>query len=174
MSQDRRVRAVSSALMTLIIFLAVPYLSSPYIPAALTRLLEQSGIELQELVIQLMSFGLISAAITLVKGFVRKSSVINLGISMVQQGVGLILAILLLGLGDVGSLGVTSFTVNVVNTVNLVTLNFRAFIYFTMLTVLLGVLEAYLEWKEARIEEKSPEMIPPEPHELLQTAHTVD
>jgi hypothetical protein len=160
MSGDDRVGAVIGALLTLILFVGVPYLLPSYIPPDIAELLAQSGFDMQAFVNQIMILGVVTAALTLVKGFVGKASLISLVVSVAQNLASLVFTVVLLGVGDVGSLGLTSFTVSIENTTSHIVMDLRVFVYFTILLVGLRVVHAYLEWSEVRAALR-PGRIPP-------------
>jgi hypothetical protein len=116
---------------------------------------------MQSFINQIMIIGVITAALTLVKGFVGKASIISLLVSVAQNLASLVFTVVLLGVGDIGSLGLTSFTVSLENITSYIVMDLRAFIYFTVLVVGLRVVEAYLKWSEARAELTRPGRIPP-------------
>ena len=161
MSGNEKIGAIIGALITLILFVGVPYLLPTYIPADIAELLAQSGFEMQSFINQIMIIGVITAALTLVKGFVGKASIISLLVSVAQNLASLVFTVVLLGVGDIGSLGLTSFTVSLENITSYIVMDLRAFIYFTVLVVGLRVVEAYLKWSEARAELTRPGRIPP-------------
>lgn len=161
MSLNKRLRAMVGALVTLILFVVVPYTISPYLPPYISQLLAQSEFELQGFLNQIMILGAVTAAMTLVKGFVSEASKVSLVISVAQNLASLVFTAMLLGIGNMGSLGITYFTVRVENTTSHIAMNLRVFIYFTVLIVGLRVVEAYLVWDEARIEAMPPGRIPP-------------
>jgi len=121
-----------------------------YIPHDVAQLLAQSGFELRGFINQMMILGAVTAALTLVKGYVGKASPVSLIVSVAQNVASLAFMVVLLGVGDIGSLGITSFTLNVENATSRVVMDLRVFIYFTVLTVGLRLMEAYLGWSEAR------------------------
>jgi len=62
---------------------------------------------------------------------------------------------------NIASLGVTTITVAVENTTSHVVMDFSVFVYFTVLIVGLRVVEAYLDWSEAKTAAAPPGRIPP-------------
>ncbi|HEX9914727.1 MAG TPA: hypothetical protein VGB32_07395, partial [Candidatus Bathyarchaeia archaeon] len=121
----------------------------------------ESGFDLQGFINEVMILGAVTAALTLAKGFAGKASPVSLLINVAQNVATLVFMVVLLGAGDVSSLGVTSFTFSSENTTNYMVMDFRVFIYFTVLTVALRVVEVYLDWDEARVEAMPPGRIPP-------------
>jgi hypothetical protein len=161
MSGNEKLGAVIAALVTLILFVGVPYMLPEYLPPDIAQLLAQSGFELQGFINQIMILGAVTAALTLVKGFVGKASPISLVISVAQNLSSLAFMVVLLGAGNIASLGVTTITVAVENTTSHIVMDFSVFIYFTVLTVGLRVVEAYLDWSEAKAAAMPPGRIPP-------------
>ena len=161
MSRNEVTSAIVKAMITLILLVGVPYMLPAYIPEDVAQLMAESGFELQGFLNQIMLIGVVTVALTLVKGFVGKASTISLVISVAQNLASLVFTVVLLGIGNVASLGLTSFTVAVENTTSYVVMDLRAFIYFTVLIVGLRVAEAYLEWGEARAAAMPPGRIPP-------------
>lgn len=161
MSANEKLGAVIAALVTLILFVGVPYMLPGYMPPDISQLLAQSGFELQGFINQIMILGAVTAALTLVKGFVGKASPISLVISVAQNLSSLAFMVVLLGAGNIASLGVTTITVTVENTTSHIVMDFSVFVYFTVLIVGLRVVEAYLDWSEAKAALMPPGRIPP-------------
>jgi len=161
MSANEKLGAVIAALVTLILFVGVPYMLPQYLPTDIAQLLAQSGFELQGFINQIMILGAVTAALILVKGFVGKASPISLVISVAMNLASLVFIVVLLGAGDVASLGVTTFTVAVENTTSHIVMDFSVFVYFTVLTIVLRTVEAYLDWSEAKAAKMAPGRIPP-------------
>ena len=161
MSGNERMRAIIGAAVTLIFFVGAPYMLPKYLPPNIAQLLAESGFDLQGFINEIMILGAVTAALTLAKGFAGKASPVSLLINVAQNVATLVFMVVLLGAGDVSSLGVTSFTFSSENTTNYMVMDFRVFIYFTVLTVALRVVEVYLDWDEARVEAMPPGRIPP-------------
>jgi hypothetical protein len=160
-SGNERLGAIIGAAVTLILFVGAPYLLPEYLPSNVTQLLAESGFDLQGFINEVMILGVITAALTLAKGFLGKASPVSLLISVSQNLAGLAFMVVLLGAGDVSSLGVASFTFSSENTTNHIVMDLRVFLYVTFLTVALSVVETYLAWNEARIQAMPPGRIPP-------------
>ncbi len=67
--------AVISALITLVLFVGIPYLLPSYIPADLLVQVESSGFDLAGFTNQIMTIGAVTAGLTLAVGFVNPNSV---------------------------------------------------------------------------------------------------
>ncbi len=154
------VGAIISASLTLILFVGVPYMLPQYLPPDMMQTVIDSGFEYQRLLNQIMMVGGVTAALTLIKGFVDDSSVISLLVSVAQNVSTIIFTIVLLGAGDIASLGLTELTVEAEGYTSLIKMDMRIFITFTGVTVILKVIKSYLEWNEARIEASPPGRIP--------------
>ena len=150
-----------SALMTLILFVGIPYLLPNYIPPDLLVQLEQSGFDLARFSEQVMMIGVVTAGITLVGGFVNPTSIIALFVKIVQEGFSLILIVVFLGAGDIKSLGFTHFNIVNEGVQSIITMDLRVFVYISIATILLRVIKVYFEWEEARIEAAPPGRIAP-------------
>ena len=153
--------AVISAVITLILFVGIPYLLPGYIPPDLMTQIEQSGFNLDSFTSQIMIIGVATAALTLVGGFVEPTSIIALLVKMAQAGFSLILIIVFLGAGNIASLGYTEFRVAMQGVQSTITVDLRVFVYISIGTIFLKVLQVYLEWKEARVEAAPPGRIAP-------------
>lgn len=153
--------AVISAAITLILFVGIPYMLPSLIPADLAMQIEESGFDLAGLSNQIMIIGGLTAALTLVGGFVDPTSIISLLVKIAQAGFSLILIIMFLGAGDIMSLGLTQFDVVAEGIQNSITMDLRVFVYISIATILLKIIQVYLEWSEARIEAAPPGRIPP-------------
>ncbi len=153
--------AVISAVITLILFVGIPYLLPEYIPPDLMTQIEQSGFNLDSFTSQIMIIGVATAALTLVGGFAEPTSIIALLVKMAQAGFSLILIIVFLGAGNIASLGYTEFKVAMQGVQSTITMDLRVFVYISIGTIFLKVLQVYLEWKEARVEAAPPGRIAP-------------
>ena len=161
MSGNERIRAIIGAAVTLILFVGVPYVLPEYLPPDIAQLLAESGFDLQGFINEIMILGAVTAALTLAKGFAGKASPVSLLINVAQNVATLVFMGVLLGAGALSALGVTSFTFSSENTTNHIVMDFSVFIYFTVLTVALRVVEVYLDWDEARVQAMPPGRIPP-------------
>lgn len=148
--------AVISAGITLILFVGVPYMLPQYLPTDIMQSVVDSGFDLSGFLNQIMLIGGLTAALTLLKGFVDESSVISLLVSIAQNLSTIAFTVILLGAGNIASLGITELTVDMEGLTSVIRMDMRIFIYFTLLTVALKVVKSYLEWNEARIESAPP------------------
>ena len=159
--QSRKVGALISATITLILFVGIPYFLPSYITPELGDLLTESGIDLNTVLTQIMFIGVIATALTLLKGFVNTTSLTYLIVAVTQNIFTLVFAIVLLGVGNIAAMGLTEFTMSMGQVTNTIRMDLRVFIYLTFLTVGLRVLQIYLEWSEARNDAMPPGRIPP-------------
>jgi hypothetical protein len=159
--QSRKVGALISATITLILFVGIPYFLPSYITPELGDLLTESGIDLNTVLNQIMFIGVIATALTLLKGFVNTTSLTYLIVAVTQNIFTLVFAIVLLGVGNIAAMGLTEFTMSMGQVTNTIRMDLRVFIYLTFLTVGLRVLQIYLEWSEARNDAMPPGRIPP-------------
>ncbi len=160
MSQ-RQIGSIISALVTVIIFVGIPYMLSSYLPPDIAQMMTDASIEIPVFLNQMKILGGITAVITLVKGFVDKTSVAYLLASVVQNISALGFAVILLGAGDYASLGLTEFTVEMDGAVSQIVMDMRVFVYLTIGVVALRIIQSYLEWGEAKAEAAPPGRIPP-------------
>ena len=154
------VSAIISSSITLLLFVGIPYLLPDYLPADIMQSVVDSGFDLSGFMNQIMLIGAVTAAFTLVKGFVDEASVTSLLVSIAQNVSTIAFTVIFLGAGNVASLGITELTVDMEGLTSVITMDLRVFIYFTLLTVGLRVIKTYLEWNEARIEAAPPGRIP--------------
>ena len=153
--------AVISAAITLILFVGIPYLLPDYIPPDLVAQIEQSGFNLADFSNQIMMIGVVTAAFTLIGGFVNPTSVIALLVKIAQAGFSLVLIVVFLGAGNIASLGYTTFDVAMEGVQNSIAMDLRVFVYISIAAILLKVIHVYLEWNEGRIEAAPPGRIAP-------------
>jgi hypothetical protein len=156
-----RTGAVISAAITLILFVGIPYILPNYIPLDLALQIEQSGFDLEGFTYQIMIIGAVTAGLTLVGGFVDPTRIISLLVKMAQAGSSLIFMVLLLGAGNIMGLGYTEFDVATQGVQSNIAMDLRVFVYISIGTILLKVIQVYLEWNEVRIDTASPGRIPP-------------
>lgn len=153
--------AVISAAITLILFVGIPYLLPDYIPPDLAAQVEQSGFNLAEFTNQVMMIGVATAVLTLLGGFVDPTSVIALLVKIAQAGFSLVLIVVFLGAGDITSLGYTTFDVAMEGVQSSIAMDLSVFVYLSIATILLKVIQVYLEWNEERVEAAPPGRIAP-------------
>ena len=153
--------AVISAAITLILFVGIPYMLPSYIPPGLAVQIEQSGFDLSGFINQIMIIGGVTAGFTLVGGFVDPSSVIALVVKIAQAGSSLVFMVLLLGAGNIAGLGYTQFDIAMQGAQSSIAMDLRVFVYISIGTILLKIVQVYLEWNEARIEAAPPGRIAP-------------
>ncbi|TFH18992.1 hypothetical protein E4H04_01605 [Candidatus Bathyarchaeota archaeon] len=153
--------AVISAAITLILFVGIPYMLPSYIPPDLAVQIEQSGFDLAGFINQIMIIGAVTVGFTLVGGFVDPSSVIALVVKIAQAGSSLVFMVLLLGAGNIAGLGYTQFDIAMQGAQSSIAMDLRVFVYISIGTILLKVVQVYLEWNEARIQAAPPGRIAP-------------
>lgn len=150
------VGAAISALITLILFVGIPYMLPQYLPESIMQSVVESGFDLDGFLNQIMLVGGVTAVFTLAKGFVDDSSIISLLISITQNVSTVAFTVVLLGAGNLASLGIAEIPLEMEGLSGMIVMDLRVFIYFTLLTVALRVIKSYLEWNEARIEAAPP------------------
>ncbi len=148
--------AIISALITLVIFVGIPYMLPSYIPADLLAQVESSGFDLAGFTNQIMIIGAVTAGLTLGVGFVNPSSVLSLILRIAQAGLSLIFIVVFLGAGNIASLGYSEFDIAVEGLTSSIAMDLRVFVYLSIATILLKVVQVYLEWNEERIEASPP------------------
>jgi hypothetical protein len=156
-----KINAVISTIITLILFVGIPYILPSYIPPYLIAQIEQSGFDLASFIDQIMIIGALTATMTLVGGLVSPTSLIALLIKVAQAGFSLVLIAIFLGVGNIMNLGLAQFDVAMEGVQSNIILDLRVFVYVSIGTILLKVLQVYLEWKEARAEIAQPGRIAP-------------
>jgi hypothetical protein len=156
----KKIRPVVSAIITLILFVVVPYMLPEYIPPDVNQLIAESRIDLDWFLNEIMLVGAVTAAITLVKGLAGKTSTVWLLASLAQNVSSLVFTLILLGAGDIMSLGVVELTMVAENATNYITMNMRVIVYLSIEVVALSMIRSYLMWREARVEAAPPGRIP--------------
>ena len=156
----KKIRPFISAIITLILFVVVPYMLPEYIPPDINQLIAESGIDLDWFLNEIMLIGAVTAAITLVKGLAGKTSPVWLLASLAQNVSSLVFTLILLGAGDIMSLGVVELTMNTEKATNYIMMNMRVLVYLSIEVVALSMIRSYLLWREARIEAAPPGRIP--------------
>ncbi len=155
--------ALTSAVITLLIFTVIPLMAPQYLPPSYMETLARTGIDVPSFVNQLAIMGVAVAALTLVKGFVAPSSPIYLLTALVSSGLTFAFTVVTLSFGrleELGNLGLTTMNMEVQGSINAITLDFRLFVQLTALTVALKMVEAVFAYLEARKEVKAPEPLP--------------
>lgn len=156
----KKTRPIISAIITLILFVVVPYMLPEYIPPDVNQLIAESQIDLDWFLNQIMLVGAVTAAITLVKGLAGKTSSVWLLAALAQNVSSLVFTLILLGAGDIMSLGVVELTMDAENATNYITMNMRVLVYLSIEVVALSMIRSYLRWREACIEAAPPGRIP--------------
>jgi hypothetical protein len=158
---SRRLEAIISATITLILFVGVPYVLPDYIPEELAVQIEQSGFNLDSFSNQIMFIGAVTAGLTLLSGFVNPTSIIALLVNLAQACSSLIFIVVLLGVGNISGLGYTEFDIPMQGIHSKITMNLRVFVYISIATIALKMIQVYLSWNETRIEDAHPGRIAP-------------
>ncbi len=153
-------RVIISALITLVIFVGIPYIAPSYLSPETMAMAADYGFNLLSLFNQMMMIGAVTAALTLVKGFVDETNIISLLVNIIQNLSSLIFMFVLLGAGNIMSMGLTEFTIEQVGVTSITKMDLRVFIYFTFGTIGLKMIQFYLEWTEARRDAAPPGRIP--------------
>ena len=153
--------AVISAAITLVLFVGIPYLLPDYIPADLAMQIEESGFNIEAFTNQVMRIGVVTAAFTLIGGFVKPTSVIALLVKIAQASLSLILIVVFLGAGNIANLGYTTFDVAMEGVQSYIAMDLHVFVYISIGAILLKIVQVYLEWNEERIEAAPPGRIAP-------------
>ncbi len=142
--------AIVSALITLVIFVGIPYIAPSYLGPETTAMAADYGFDLPSLFSQMMMIGVVTAVLTLIKGFVDETNIISLIVTIAQNLSSLIFMVILLGAGNIMSMGLTELTIDQGSAISVIRMDLRVFIYFTFGTMGLKVIQSYLEWTEAR------------------------
>jgi len=152
--------AIISALITLVIYVGIPYIAPSYLTPESMTMAADYGFDLPMIFNQMMIIGVVTAALTLIKGFVDETSVISLLVTIGQNLSSLIFMVVLLGAGNILSMGLSEFSIEQQGVASLIRMDLRVFIYFTFGTIGLKVIQSFLEWTEARREAAPPGRIP--------------
>ena len=152
--------AIISALITLVIYVGIPYIAPSYLTSESMEMAANYGFDLPMIFNQMMIIGVVTAALTLIKGFVDETSIISLLVTIGQNLSSLIFMVILLGAGNILSMGLTEFSIEQQGVSSLIRMDLRVFIYFTFGTIGLKVIQSYLEWTEARRAAAPPGRIP--------------
>ncbi|TEU08661.1 hypothetical protein E3J20_08125 [Candidatus Bathyarchaeota archaeon] len=155
---SRRTSAIISAAITLIIFTVLPLYAPSLIPPEYVDMVAEFGIDIVQFTSEIAMIGGVITVLTLVKGFVEPSSVLYLLASIAMSGVTLFFTVVTVSLGrldELANLGLTTITMEVQGTLNTMTLDFRVFIWVTVATVTLKIIEAFLEFTDARKQMKT-------------------
>jgi hypothetical protein len=147
---NRKIGAIVSATITLLIFTVLPLYAPSLLPPELGEILKQAGLNLYAFLNQVALIGVVVAFLTLVKGFVPKTSPVSLLASIASSIMMLGLTLLTLSLGDLGNLGLTTISLEVEGGLNTAVLDLRLFIQLAVLTVTLKFVHSILEFMDAR------------------------
>lgn len=161
---SRRTSAIISAAITLVIFTVLPLYAPSLIPPEYIDMVAEFGIDITQFASEIAMIGGVIAVLTLVKGFVEPSSVLYLLSSIAMSGVTLFFTVVTVSLGrldELANLGITTITMEVQGTMNTMTLDFRVFIWVTTATVALKIIEAFLEFSDARKQTKTADVTQP-------------
>jgi hypothetical protein len=127
----KRLDAIISAVVTLILFVGIPYILPNYIPEDLAVQIEQSGFNLDSFSNQMMIIGAVTAGLTLLAGFVDPTTIIALLVNLAQACSSLIFIILLLGVGNITGLGYTEFEFAMQGIQSKISMDLRVFVYIS-------------------------------------------
>ena len=158
---SRKVNAVLSAIFTIILFVGIPYFLPNYIPQEFITQIEQSGFDLNDFTYNIIIIGVVTASLTLIGGFVNPASINALIVKILQACLSLLFIIIFLGAGNILNLGYTTFDIAMEGINNTIIMDLSFFVYISIITILLKIIQVYFEWKEARIEMAPPGRIAP-------------
>jgi len=150
---SRKTGAVISAVITLAIFVVLPLYLPDLLPPDMMLMVSDMGFDLEGLLSQIATIGVVMALITLLKGFVERTSVAYLILSAGSSIVTLMIIIQSVGLGDMQSMGVTTISLEVEGGVNTAVIDMRLFVQLAIALVALQILQSILEFRDARVEE---------------------
>ena len=150
---SRKTGAVISAVITLAIFVVLPLYLPDLLPPDMMLMVSNMGFDLEGLLSQIATIGVVMALITLLKGFVERTSVAYLILSAGSSIVTLMIIIQSVGLGDMQSMGVTTVSLEVEGGVNTAVIDMRLFVQLAIVLVALQILQSILEFRDARVEE---------------------
>jgi len=142
----------AGAFLTLLMFVALPLAALRYLSPQILSQLEESGLSIQGVVNQIMILGIIIAAITVAKAVIVQTSVTYLLLDIISIVIGLAFALLIFGAGNISSFGCSNLRLGKGEQTIDLTLDLRVFIYITLVTVALRILQSILKFREARIE----------------------
>jgi hypothetical protein len=150
---SRKTGAVISAVITLVIFVIFPLYLPDLLPPDMMLMVSNMGFDLEGLLGQIATIGVVMALITLLKGFVERTSVAYLILSAGSSIVTLMIIIQSVGLGDMQSMGVTTISLEVEGGVNTAVIDMRLFVQLAIALVALQIVQSILEFRDARVEE---------------------
>jgi len=150
---SRKTGAVISAVITLAIFVVLPLYLPDLLPPDMMLMVSNMGFDLEGLLGQIATIGVVMALITLLKGFVERTSVAYLILSAGSSIVTLMIIIQSVGLGDMQSMGVTTISLEVEGGVNTAVIDMRLFVQLAIVLVALQIVQSILEFRDARVEE---------------------
>ena len=150
---SRKTGAVISAVITLAIFVVLPLYLPDLLPPDMMLMVSNMGFDLEGLLGQIATIGVIMALITLLRGFVERTSVAYLILSAGSSIVTLMIIIQSVGLGDMQSMGVTTISLEVEGGVNTAVIDMRLFVQLAIVLVALQIVQSILEFRDARVEE---------------------
>ena len=152
---NRKVMAVVSAAISLLIFTVLPIYASSMIPQELEAVLAETGFDPTGFTNQISMIGVVTAALALVKGFVAASSPLYLVASIASSGVTLALTVVTLSLGDWSKMGITTISMDIEGMMNTTVIDLRLFVQLAALSVGLQIVYSIWEFMEAKKEESS-------------------
>jgi len=161
---SRRRGALISAAITLIVFVVIPLYAPSRLPPQYIDMINAAGLDVSSFTSQLSVIGAVVAVTTLVKGFVEPSSPIYLLTTLASSVVTFAFTVVTMSFGkieELGNLGLTTMTANVQGIPNIIVLDFRIFVQLAAIAVLLKMLEAILEYMDAKKEASLTQTTPP-------------
>lgn len=148
--------AIVSATITLIIFTVLPLYLPSLIPPQFESMISEVGIDLESFTSQIATMGVIIAGITLVKGFMEKSSIGYLLMSIGSSVITLFIIMDSISLGDPESLGIATISMEISGGVNTAIIDMRLFVQLAVVGVVLQIVQSILDFRDARKEIKKP------------------
>jgi hypothetical protein len=167
---SRRTSAILSAAITLTVFTVLPLYLPEHLPQDMMLMVSKMGFDIDGLLSQIATIGVIMAMITLLKGFVERTSVVYLILSAGSSVVTLLIIMESVGLGDVQSLGVTTISLEVEGGVNTAVIDMRLFVQLAIALVALQIVQSILEFRDTRREESQKQPV----HNMVMRATAVN
>ena len=138
------------AILLFVLFVILPPLAIWYMPTSLYDQIQGFGFNLQSIMIQTVTVGIILATITLIKAIVEPTSKVYLAVALISSGLGLFFVLFILSVGNIADFGVSSLKVITGKAESTVILNLRFFIEISVLIIIIQMIKVYYDWVEAK------------------------
>ncbi len=141
---------IAGALLTFLVFVALPLVAINNLPIQIIDQLSSTGLDIRAIATEMAMLGLVVSAMALVKSMISSTSITYLVLDVSLNAVTVAFALLVIGAGNIGSFGLSTFSLKQGKVAAEITIDLRIFIWLTLGTVILSIVQSVARFREAR------------------------